>query len=56
MAMLTSAFCLSKLVQTGDVVDALTKYGPICLFGIGFLIFLILAILSWKEYVHGKRK
>ncbi|MBR3058796.1 MAG: hypothetical protein IKG93_12655 [Clostridiales bacterium] len=52
--MCESAFQLSRLIKTGDVVDALTKYGPISLFSIGGLIFLVMAIRAWKEYFSNK--
>ena len=53
--MCVSAFQLAKVVKTGDVVNALFKYGPIILFGIGGIIFLIMAILSWKEYFSNRK-
>lgn len=48
-------FILSTLIKTGDVIDRNLAYGICILFGIAGLIFLILAILSWREYFSNKK-
>jgi len=51
-----STFQAANLVKTGDVVSALVKYGSISLFGIAGIIFMVLAIQSWREYLSEKKK
>ena len=47
-------FILSTLVKTGDVIDRNLAFGICILFSIAGLIFLILAILSWRDYFSKK--